>query len=186
MSSLLDELIGAFVDTAPAKAANPAKNEHPCGSAPDPMPANGLRKSAKTGTLSPGLNQNSQVFASDSQAQKGPRSQEICGSSQDSQDSQGYLSQSEPDTLTRFEARRARLMRWGYPEDEADRIAERLTQRDKDEDPRRLCLECSNLGDRGRCLAAARGHIHGAARHLEPVLDMLHRCEAFGLRKGMK
>jgi hypothetical protein len=68
---------------------------------------------------------------------------------------------------------------------DAEDLAERLTQRDRDGDDRRLCLECTWLGDTGRCLAAATGRIPGADRRLEPVQTVLQRCEAFGLRKGL-
>ena len=68
---------------------------------------------------------------------------------------------------------------------DADDLADRLTLRDRDGDDRRLCLECTWLGDTGRCLAAATGRIPGADRRLEPVQTILQRCGAFGLRKGL-
>ena len=69
---------------------------------------------------------------------------------------------------------------------DADDLAERLTQRDRGGDDRRLCLECTWLGDTGRCLAAATGRIPGADRRLEPVQTILQHCPAFGLRKGLE
>jgi hypothetical protein len=68
---------------------------------------------------------------------------------------------------------------------DADDLAERLTLRDREGDDRRLCLECTWLGDTGRCLAAATGRIPGADLRLEPVQTNLQRCEAFGLREGL-
>ena len=68
---------------------------------------------------------------------------------------------------------------------DGDDLAERLTLRDRDGDDRRLCLECTWLGDTGRCLAAAAGRIPGADRRLEPEQTILQRCGAFGLRKGL-
>ena len=68
---------------------------------------------------------------------------------------------------------------------DAGDLAERLTLRDRDGDDRRLCLECTWLGDTGRCIAAATGRLRGADRRLEPVQTILQRCEAFGLRKGL-
>lgn len=68
---------------------------------------------------------------------------------------------------------------------DADDLAERLTLRDRDGDDRRLCLECTWLGDTGRCLAAATGRLPGADRRLEPVQTILQCCGAFGLRKGL-
>ena len=88
--------------------------------------------------------------------------------------------------VTRFTGRQSRLVRWGYGAEEADNIAERLTRRDQEADDRRLCLECADLRDNGRCSAAARGRIRGADRRLEPVVSVLQRCEAFGLRNGLE
>jgi hypothetical protein len=68
---------------------------------------------------------------------------------------------------------------------DGDDLAERLTLRDRDGDDRRLCLECTWLGDTGRCLAAATGRIPGADRRLEPVQTILQRCGAFGLHMGL-
>lgn len=82
-----------------------------------------------------------------------------------------------------FTARAERFALLGRAD--ADDLAERLTLRDRDGDDRRLCLECTWLGDTGRCLAAATGRIPGADRRLEPVQTVLQRCGAFGLRKGL-
>jgi hypothetical protein len=82
-------------------------------------------------------------------------------------------------------ARLARMARQGWPEDKALATAERLARRDADEDDRRMCIECTHVGDTGRCVAAALGRVIGADRRLEPVQDLLQRCEAFGLRKGL-
>jgi hypothetical protein len=68
---------------------------------------------------------------------------------------------------------------------DADDLAERLTPRDCPHDDRRLCLECAALADNGRCLVAARGRLPGAARRLEPVLTILHRCPGFTLAPGL-
>lgn len=45
-------------------------------------------------------------------------------------------------------------------------------------DDRRRCTECGNLGERGVCIAAARGQIK-ASRSYTPVRDILRRCEGF-------
>ena len=82
-----------------------------------------------------------------------------------------------------FAAREARFNRMGRTD--ADDLAERLTLRDRQHDDRRLCLECTWLGDTGRCLAAATGRLPGTDRRLEPVQNILQRCVAFGLRKGL-
>jgi len=85
--------------------------------------------------------------------------------------------------IAAFTARKARFAMLGRAD--AGDLAERLTLRDRDGDDRRLCLECTWLGDTGRCLAAATGRIPGADRQLEPVQTTLQRCGAFGLRKGL-
>jgi len=85
--------------------------------------------------------------------------------------------------IAAFTARTERFALLGRAD--ADDLAVRLTLRDRDGDDRRLCLECSWLGDTGRCLAAATGRIPGADPRLEPVQTILQRCGAFGLRKGL-
>ncbi len=85
--------------------------------------------------------------------------------------------------IAAFTARTERFALLGRAD--AEDLAERLTLRDRDRDDRRLCLECTWLGDTGRCLAAATGRIPGADRRLEPVQTILQRCLGFGLRKGL-
>jgi hypothetical protein len=81
-------------------------------------------------------------------------------------------------------AREARFTRLGWAAD-ADHLAERLTLRDRQHDDRRLCLECVALAENRRCLVAARGHLPGAPRWLEPVSTILQRCEGFTLAPGL-
>lgn len=78
-----------------------------------------------------------------------------------------------------------RLLAAGLTPARAEAAADRLTARDADLDDRRMCAECSYYGARGRCIAAATGRLIGAARDLQPIPDMLQRCEGFGLRKGL-
>lgn len=82
--------------------------------------------------------------------------------------------------------RTERFIRQGISGDEAGLLANRLVTRDRDGDDRRLCLECSWLGDGGRCIAAATGRLPDSDRRLEPVRTVLQRCPAFGLRKGLQ
>ena len=83
-------------------------------------------------------------------------------------------------------ARLARMAMLGMNEGKSLVLADRLDRRDLDGDDRRVCVECSHLGNGGRCLAAATGRLRNTDKRLEPVLDLLQRCEAFGLRKGMQ
>lgn len=85
--------------------------------------------------------------------------------------------------IVAFTARSERFVLLGRAD--ADDLAERLTLRDRDGDDRRLCLECTWLGDTGGCLAAKVGRLLGVERRHEPVQTILQRCEAFGLRKGL-
>ena len=91
----------------------------------------------------------------------------------------------DDEAMRTFALRRDAFVRRGYDTDDADDLAERLVLRDAEGDERRLCLECTHLGERGPCLAAAAGRLRGADARYEPVPTMLERCEAFGLRKGM-
>ena len=119
---------------------------------------------------------------------------EINVASRHSRQRQPYMSQEQGDDchacgwdnaeIHAFNARNARFICLGQTID-AEQFAERLTLRDREQDDRRLCLECTWLGDTGRCLAAATGRIPGADQRLEPVQNILHRCGAFGLRKRL-
>lgn len=85
-----------------------------------------------------------------------------------------------------FRKRQSLMLARGYAPEDAEAMAEALTLRDRQGDDRRICLECTHLGERGRCIAASAGRIRGADRRLEPVPTILQRCEAFGLRKGLQ
>jgi hypothetical protein len=50
----------------------------------------------------------------------------------------------------RFLDRRARLVRWGWPAPNAEALAERLTRRDREADPRVSCVDCQHFRP-GRC-----------------------------------
>jgi hypothetical protein len=76
-----------------------------------------------------------------------------------------------------FNARQVRFRRLGRHD--ADHLAEWLALRDRQQDERRLCLECTALTHKGRCTVAARGLLPGADRRLEPVQTILHRCPGF-------
>ena len=80
--------------------------------------------------------------------------------------------------------RLARMARLGWDESRSLRVVGLLKQRDVRGDDLRMCVECTHLGDSGRCIAAATGRLRQTDRRHEPVPDLLQRCEAFGLRKG--
>ena len=83
-----------------------------------------------------------------------------------------------------FMVREARFARLGRVAD-AEHLAERLTLRDREQDDRRLCLECAALADNRSCELAAQGRLAGADRRLEPVPTILQRCPGFTLAPGL-
>lgn len=52
--------------------------------------------------------------------------------------------------IARFLARRARLLRWGWSEPEAEKLADRLVRRDREQDERVSCTDCRHYRP-GRC-----------------------------------
>ena len=82
------------------------------------------------------------------------------------------------DDIGRFITRRARLMRWGWSEPDAERLAERLVLRDRVGDDRASCAECQHHRP-GRC-----GNHRAAGLHSPEVgrdlVAMLQRCPGFG------
>ncbi len=79
--------------------------------------------------------------------------------------------------MARFHERRARLLRWRWPEAEAERWAARLVQRDRDADPRVSCSDCGAYRP-GRCAN------HRRAGLLSPEVGRdwvarLQRCPGF-------
>ena len=95
VADLLADLLGsaerALPDTTPAKAANSANCEHPCGIELDSGAREGLRKAANSQPEPATLSQDSQKFAEIRSRQNHAQSKQPRGFSQDSQDSQGYL-----------------------------------------------------------------------------------------------
>lgn len=197
-AALLDELLAGFAMPAcvalsaptPAKAAKAAKHEHPCGPAPLSVACEALRISANWEQRERTPQPDSQVFAAVRKPQTRHRSQQACGSSQDSQVSQGwppaYVAAEALDVasvawadadIARFLDRRARLMRWGWTEPEAEKLAERLVRRDLKGDDRVSCTDCQHYRP-GRCGNHKRAGLHSAdvGRDLAATPQ---RCEGF-------
>lgn len=197
-AALLDDLLAGytvpvrlvFAAPTPAKAANSAKCEHPCGFAADFEPANGLRNSANPAQSAAGDAPDSQEFAGVRKPPTGPQSEHPCGSSQDSQDSQGSpprgtmpeardlaaVAWTDAD-IAAFLARRARLMRWGWAEPDAERLAERLVIRDREADARVTCTDCRHYRP-GRCANHAGAGL-SAPEVGRDLAAMLQRCPGF-------
>lgn len=87
--------------------------------------------------------------------------------------------------LMTFTARLEWFSRRGLDEARADQLADMLTIRDRQRDEQRVCLECSQLGDAGRCLAAAAGRHPEPDRWLKPDPTVLRHCEMFAMKRGL-
>ena len=84
--------------------------------------------------------------------------------------------------IARFISRRTRLLRWGWPEAEAEEVAERLVKRDRATDDDRVnCTECHHHRP-GRC-----GNHRAAGLHSfelgRDLAGMLQRCPGFELTR---
>lgn len=87
----------------------------------------------------------------------------------------------DDEAIARFEARRDRLVRWGWPDQQAEDLAERLHMRDAHADHRALCLECRHLS--GTLASGWRCGNHKAAnvsRELAgELVTMFQDCPGF-------
>jgi hypothetical protein len=196
-AALLDDLLSAFAVPTPAKAANPANRESGRGLAADSTLCEGLRILANpAGTQTQG-NPDSQTFAAVRNPSNGPGSKERCGLSQNSQNSQGYPStRAAPealdldavawsaDDIERFLDRRTRLLRWGWAEPEAERLAERLVIRDREADPRVSCTDCKHYRV-GLCGNHRRAGLQ-APDVGRDLAALLQRCPGFNSSEGAR
>ena len=190
LADLIDPAAFGLVVATAAKAANPANREQWRGPAAAPVDCEGLRLLAKPDAGTPAAGMDSQSFATVRSMTDRPESKQRRGVSQVSQDSQGCppanLSYSAADLaavewsdadMARFVDRRARLMRWGWAEAEAERQAEKLVLRDREADPRVSCTECQHYRP-GRC----GNHKAAALASHEVCRDLagrLQRCPGF-------
>ena len=79
--------------------------------------------------------------------------------------------------IARFLNRRARLLRWGWAEPEAEALAARLVRRDREQDERVSCADCGHYRP-GHCGNHRAAGLHGAdvGRDLATTLQ---RCQGF-------
>ena len=196
--ALLDDLLAGFtggadaalVPPTPAKAANSAKREHSRGLPPALAVCEDQRIPAKQFHFDGDDDADSQPFAVVRKLETGRQSEQSCGSSQDSQDSQAYPAQCTADEvsataavactdddITRFIDRRARLMRWGWSEAEAEKLADRLSRRDREPDDRVSCIDCTHYRP-SRC--GNHGHAGLQAPDVgRDLASLLQRCPGF-------
>lgn len=79
--------------------------------------------------------------------------------------------------IARFLDRRARLLRWGWPEPEAEKLADRLVRRDREHDERVSCTDCRHHRP-GRCGNHRRAGLNVADVGRD-LAAMLQRCPGF-------
>jgi hypothetical protein len=83
--------------------------------------------------------------------------------------------------IAAFLVRRARLMRWGWSEADAERLAERLVIRDRETDARVSCADCKHYRP-GRCGNHA-GAVLSACEVGRELAGLLQRCPGFAEEK---
>lgn len=79
--------------------------------------------------------------------------------------------------IARFTERRARLMRWGWPEADAEKLADRLAQRDREHDERVSCADCTHYRP-GHCGSHGRAGLRAPAVGRDWAA-LLQRCPGF-------
>ena len=84
--------------------------------------------------------------------------------------------------IAQFISRRTRLLRWGWPEVEAEELAERLVKRDRAADDDRVnCTECHHHRP-GRCGNHRAAGLHSPELGRD-LAGMLQRCPGFELTR---
>lgn len=185
-AALLDELLAAFAAPTPAKAANTANREHPCRVTAESEPCEGLRIAANSRQDGVAAAPDSQKFAAVRILHSTSEAEVRREFSQESQDSQGVpatwtvedldlaaVAWADAD-IARFLDRRARLLRWGWAEPEAERLAEKLVIRDREADDRVSCIDCGHFRP-GHCGNHRRAGLNVADVGRD-LASLLQRC----------
>lgn len=81
--------------------------------------------------------------------------------------------------IKRYQLRVQMFVQRGWDRQMSEQWAETLLRRDRHGDQRRICQECSELQQDGKCFPARQGWMYGISRRFEPVLDVLQRCGWF-------
>jgi hypothetical protein len=79
--------------------------------------------------------------------------------------------------ISRFTKRRDRLLRWGWAEPDAEKLAERLVQRDREQDDRVSCTDCGHYRP-GRCGNHRQAGL-GTVDVGRDLATLLQRCDGF-------
>lgn len=185
--AFLAELLAPFVGPTSATSATSATCEQRCGLQRASAPATSLRQVATPPVAVADV-------AACRKPQITPESEQPCGLSQKSRLSQAVAAQCTNErlnpagfgwddaTIADFQARRDRLLRWGWPESEAEALADRLTCRDVaaiqgDADDRVSCADCANYRP-GRCAEHRRAGLN-APEVGRDLARLLQRCPGF-------
>ena len=83
--------------------------------------------------------------------------------------------------IARFLDRRTRLLRWGWPEADAEKLADRLVRGDREKDERVSCTDCRHYRP-GRCGNHRRAGL-SVADVGRDLAAMLQRCPGFQLTR---
>lgn len=187
VAALLADLIepaervpGAPTSANVANAANAANRQQACGLQADSLPCETPRIAANPRGTARMAGTHSPEFAAVRNLENGPKSEQERGLSQDSQHSQAreQAGAARPEAQRlRFLDRRARLLRWGWPEPDAARLAERLSQRDRQPDERVSCADCRHARP-GRCANHQRAGLSGPALGRD-LVALLQRCPGY-------
>lgn len=96
---------------------------------------------------------------------------------------QALLPSALPDAeRRRFDARVRMFTRIGF-KNKAEEWAKKLTDRDRDGDDRRVCVECKHMQRDHGCWQAKQGRLEpGTAKEMRVLPFLLQRCCGFGWR----
>ena len=190
-ADLIGEPAKLWPASALAKAANSANRKDWRSTPPDSGACEALRISANGEQVAIEGVTDSQEFAGVRKPSNGAESGQLGGLSQDSQDSQGCTKAMQCDLpsvdlaavawtdadIAAFLDRRARLMRWRWSEADAEKLAERLVMRDREQDDRVSCTDCRYYRP-GFCANHQRAglRVRDVGRDLAALLQ---RCPGF-------
>jgi len=198
VATLLADLIdpSELHSVTPAKVANAASPQYPCGLGPNSLDREALRIGANLERVASPTGADSQRLAAVRKSELGSEREPQCVPSQVSQHSHGYPATSATADafrcasvawtdadIARFLDRRARLMRWGWSEPTAENVAERLVNRHRTHDERVSCIECRNYRPACRAKPGSCENHRGAGLSTKAIgkdlAALLQRCPAF-------
>lgn len=196
LADLIDPVALSMVATAPTKVANAANPTHACALEPVSFHREPLRNDANPERMVTPIGTDSQGFAAVRGPDIDPELEAEHIPSQVSQHSQEYREDSDAAVtfdlppavmsdadMARFDDRRARLIRWGWAVPVAECTAERLANRDREQDERVTCTECGHYLPRRRDKPGRCGNHRRAGLSTHEIgtdlATLLQRCPGF-------